>query len=993
MIFLYLCWASSFFLYGQKKYVDFEHISVEDGLSASTVQCIFQDSRGFLWVGAEDGLNKYDGYDFKIYKREPNNADSLSNNSIRTILEDRSGILWFGTFGGGINRFDPATETFTHYRQDPANPNSLSNNDVLSMVEDSPGVFWIGTLGGGLDRFETQSQTFTHYRHDPGDPGSLSHNEVGSIYKDKTGILWIGTWGGGLNKFDPRDSTFTHYQHEPGNPNSLGHNQVLTLLVDRSEILWIGTYGGGMDRFDPVSGIFSHYCFDAQNPNSLSNNEIRTIVQDQAGILWIGTAGGLNTFDPRSATFTHYRSDPLNPGNLGSDEIRAICQDRFGVVWIGTVLGGINKFNIEKQRFTHYRSFGNEPHRFSSNRVMAIHEDPTGIIWLGTYGGLNKFDRTDETFIHYQHDPHNPASLSNDRVMALYEDSSGTLWIGTLGGLNIFSPQSEVFTHYLIDPGDSNTLSDRITSIVEDRWGYLWVGTVSGLNRLDRRTRGKRFNFTRYKNIPGVSTSLSHNVVYKIFQDRAGVLWIGTQEGLNKLNRQAETFTRYLASETEPGSLSSNKVHYIFEDRGGTLWVGTDGGLNQYRADQDSFSHYNMKDGLPSDVICGILEDDNGNLWISTNNGLSKFEPRTGTFKNYDSRDGLQSNEFTNGACCRSSDGKMFFGGINGFNIFAPAAIKDNPHKPPIVITDLQIFNKSVGIGEEVNGRIILEKHISATREIELSYRHSGISFEYAGLHYAAPDRNQYAYKMVGLEKEWNHVGNRRFATYAHLASGTYEFKVKGSNNDGVWNETGTSIKIIIPPPPWRTWWAYTLYGLVFIGIIGAYVHSQRKKLTYERSVNERLRQVDRLKDEFLANTSHELRTPLHGIIGIVESLIKGATGKLPQRTCSNLQMVVLSGKRLNNLVNDILDYSRLKENDLELQMKAVDMKSLTEVILLMSGPLAAAKALQLTNEIGSDIPLVYGDENRLQQIMHNLIGNAIKFTEAGGVSVSDFIG
>jgi two-component system sensor histidine kinase ChiS len=986
---IYLCWVSSLLLYGQKRYIDFEHISVEHGLSASTVQCIFQDSQGFLWIGTEDGLNKYNGYDLQVYKRETSNANSLSNNSIRTISEDRSGVLWFGTFGGGLNRFDPRTETFTHYQQDPARANSLSNNYVLSLVESSPGVLWIGTLGGGLDRFEPQSQTFTHYRHDPANPGSLCHDEIGNIYKDKTGILWIGTYGGGMDKFDPQAGTFSHYRHEPGNPNSLCHNQVLTILLDRSGILWIGTYGGGMDRFDPTSGTFSHYGFDPQNPNGLSNNEVRAIFQDQAGLFWIGTASGLNTFDPRSGAFTHYRPDPLNPGSLSSDEIRVICQDRFGVVWIGTVLGGINKFNIEKQRFTHYRSFGHAPHTFSSNRVMAIHEDRKGIVWLGTYGGLNKFDRTRETSIHYQHDPHNPASLSNDRVMSIYEDPSGALWIGTLGGLNIFYPQREVFTRYLIDPGDLNTISERITSIVEDRWGYLWVGTVDGLNQLDRGTRDKRFKFTRYKNIPGDPTSLSHNLVYTILQDHSGDLWIGTQEGLNKLNRREGNFTRFLASQAEPGSLSSSRVHHIFEDRGGTLWLGTDNGLNRYQADHGFFSHYNMKDGLPSDVICGILEDDDGYLWISTNNGLSKFDPRTGTFKNYDSRDGLQSNEFTYGTCCRSSDGKMFFGGINGFNVFSPGTIKDNPHKPPIVITDLQIFNKSVGIGEGVNGKVILQKHISATREIELSYRHTGISFEYAGLHYAAPDRNQYAYMMVGLEKEWNYVGNRRFATYAHLASGTYEFKVKGANNDGVWNETGTSIKIIIPPPPWRTWWAYSLYGLVFIGLIGAYVRSQRKKLAYERSVNERLRQVDRLKDEFLANTSHELRTPLHGIIGIVESLLKGATGKLPERTCSNLQMVVLSGKRLNNLVNDILDYSRLKENDLELQMKAVDMKSLTEVILLMSGPLAAAKALRLTNEIGSDIPLVYGDENRLQQIMHNLIGNAIKFTEAGRVSVS----
>jgi len=934
-------------------------------------------------------LNRYNGYDFKIYRHETDNPLSLSNNSIRTIIEDRSGFLWIGTFGGGVNRFDREAETFTHYKSDPGNPNSLNNNYILSLVEDRSGLLWIGTVGGGLNRFNSQTGTFTYYRNDPGVANSLSHNEVRCIYEDKSGRLWFGTSGGGLNKFDPQTGTFTHFKTDPGNPNSLCHNHVLTICEDRLGRLWIGTYANGMDRFDPVTNSFTHYTSDPKNPNSLSNNEVWSILQDQEGLLWIGTAGGLNTFDLKTGTFAHYRPDPGDPNSLSNDEIRSICQDRFGVLWIGTTLGGINKFNIEKQRFAHYRSVPNEPNCLSNNRVMSIFEDRKGIVWLGTYGGLNKFDRKNETFSHYRHDPRDPASLSDNRVLTIYEDRFGALWIGTLGGLNIFNPQTEAFTRYLIHPGDLNTLSDRITSIVEDRWGYLWVGTVEGLNRLERTMPGKGFNFTRYKSLSGDPSSLSHNLVYKIFPDRSGDLWIGTQEGLNRFDRQTEAFTRYLAAPGDPDSLSSNKVNYIYEDRMGTLWIGTDGGLNKYRRNQDRFTHYKMENGLPNDVIYGILEDDHGNLWISTNNGLSKFNPGTEVFKNYDSRDGLQSNEFMYGACCRSTSGEMIFGGINGFNVFSPDSIRDNPHLPFIVITGLQIFNKPVGIGEEVDGRIILQQHISAAREIKLSYRHTGFSFEYAGLHYAAPDRNQYAYKMEGLEKEWNYVGNRRFATYAHLAPGKYVFRVKGSNNDGLWNETGASIKIVIPPPPWQTWWAYTLYGLVLIGIVFGYVRSQRKKLAHERSVNERLRQVDRLKDEFLANTSHELRTPLHGIIGIAESLIKGAAGQLTEKAAANLQMVVLSGKRLNNLVNDILDYSKLKEKDLELQRKAVDIRSVTEVVLLMARPLAAARSLELTNRIGRDIPLVYADENRLQQILHNLIGNAVKFTPAGAVAVS----
>jgi two-component system sensor histidine kinase ChiS len=984
--FLGLLWGTLLYVYCQERDVDFEHISVEQGLSQSTVLCVLQDRKGFLWFGTEDGLSKYDGYEFEIFRFVPGDTNSISNNSIRAIIEDSSGKFWIGTYGGGVNKFDPALKKFTHYQNEPGNPNSLRTNFIHTILEDQNDILWIGTFGGGLNKFSPKTGNFIHYLVDPTNPNSLSNNDVREICQDKDGILWIGT-SKGLNRLDPKTGIFKHYTADPSNPNSVSNNFIFTIIQDQTGILWIGTYGGGLNRFDPTTGNFTHYQTEAENPNSLSNNEVRRIYQDRDGILWIGTAGGLNRFDEQRKEFTRYLAAPGVPGALSNNEIRTIYQDRSRVLWIGTTLGGLNKFSNEKKKFTHYSSIANDPTSLSNNKVLAFFEDRFGTLWIGTFSGLNKMNRKSDTFVHYRTDPHDPNSLSNDCVMSIYEDRSGVLWVGTLAGLNILDRQKETFTRYVIDPGDFNTLSDRIVSIVEDPWGYLWIGTADGLNKLDYKNKKKKF--TRYKNDPQDPNSLSHSLLIDICVDSSGVLWVGTYKGLNRFNRAKETFTRFLADSKDSSSLSNHKINFVYEDRSKTLWIGTDGGLNKFNRETGTFSCYRMKDGLPNDVIYGILEDDHGNLWLSTNYGLSKFNPQKETFKNYDSRDGLQSNEFTYGAYYRTRNGEMFFGGINGFNGFFPDKIKDNPYIPNIVIRDLQIFNRSVGIGEEINGSTILEKHISETEGIRLSYKHTGFSFEYVALHYAAPDSNQYAYKMEGLEKEWNYVGNRRFAFYAHLAPGRYVFRVKGSNNDGVWNEAGKSLKIIIPPPPWKTWWAYTIYALIFIGIIAGYIRSQRKKLAYERSVNERLRQVDRLKDEFLANTSHELRTPLHGIIGIAESLIKGATGKLHEKTIANLQMVALSGKRLNNLVNDILDYSKLKEKDLELQRKAVDIKSLTEVVLLMSRPLVAAKSLELKRETDSDIPLVYADENRLQQIMHNLIGNAVKFTPSGIISVS----
>lgn len=983
---LVLVWITSPYVYSQEKQIDFENISSEQGLSQSTVLSILQDNKGFLWFGTGDGLNKYDGYNFSIYKSEPGNSNSLSNNTIWSMIEDRAGLLWIGTWAGGVNSFDPVTRTFTRYLNRTDDPTSLSSNEVWVVYQDRSGRLWVGT-SRGLNRFDRESGTFTRYQFNADNPKSLSDNRVRAIYQDRNNVLWVGT-NRGLNQFDLASGTFIHYLADPKNPRSLSSNEVRVILEDSSGNFWIGT-NGGLNRLDRKSGTFTHYLANPGNPHSISGDEIWVIYEDRSQTLWVGTTNGLNRFERKKNEFIHYVANPGIPGTLSNNSIRSIYEDRTGVLWIGTEVGGINKFDKEKQRFNHYHSIPNNPNSLSNNKVISLFVDQYDCLWIGTYGGLNQLDRKTGTFAHYKNDPHDPTSLSEDRILSLHVDRSGVLWVGTFGGLNRFHRESGTFTHYLADPENANSLSNnRILDILEDQNGFLWLGTVGGLNRFDR----KRKTFTRYQNDPDDSNSLVHNLVWTICEDHYGMFWIGTARGLDKLNVETETFTHYLAEPGNPRGLSSDKVVFIYEDRSGTLWLGTYGGLNKYLRKEDHFIHYTMKDGLPNDVIYGILEDQQGELWLSTSNGLSRFNPQTGTFKNYDSRDGLQSNEFLVGACYKSRSGELFFGGINGFNVFFPHLIRDNPYKPVIVIEDLQVFNRSVGIGEEIDGLIILNKDISAAKEIRLSYKHTALSFEYAGLHYGAPDRNLYAYMMEGLEKNWNYVGNRRFATYAHLAPGNYVFRVKGANSDGVWNEKGTSIKIVIPPPPWRTWWAYSLYGLFFIGIVAGYVHSQRKKLAYERSMNERLRQVDRLKDEFLANTSHELRTPLHGIIGIAESLIKGAAGSLPEKAAANLQMVVLSGKRLNNLVNDILDYSKLRERDLELQRKAVDIRSVTEVVLLMARPLVAAKSLELEDRICSDIPLVYADENRIQQIMHNLIGNAVKFTTAGNVAVSAFL-
>lgn len=832
-------------LHSREKQIDFEHLMSEHGLSSSTIYCIFQDNKGFLWFGTSDGLNKYDGYDFKTYRHQPENSQSLSENVVRTIIEDQAGNLWIGTFGGGVNRFDPGMENFKHYRNIPGNPNSLSDNFVFSILEDRAGVLWIGTFVGGLDRFDPGTGTFKNYRDIPGDPTSLKGNDVLTIYEDRAGILWIGTRGGGLNKFSPGTGTFTHYMADPTNPNSLSNNSVAAILEDQDHagILWIGTFGGGLNKFDTKTGTFTHFPADPGNPKSLSSNDIRKIYSDRTGVLWVGTASGLNRFDRKKKKFIRYLQEPTDPGSLSDNSIRSIYEDRSGVLWIGTEFGGLNKFTSKRKKFNHYYHVANDPNSLSNNTVTAIYQDRSGIFWIGTYGGLNKWDRKNETFTPFQNNPHDPTSLSDDKVWSIYEDRSGAFWIGTLGGLNQFDRKNETFTPYLSDSKNSNSLSDNIVmSIVEDGQGFLWVGTYNGLNQFDRVKK----TFKRYQSDPGNPNSLSHNTIISLFEDRHGMLWVGTVKGLNKFHRETGTFTRYLASSENSNGLSSDIINCIYEDNSGILWIGTHGGLNKYHQKGDAFTYYRMMAGLPSEMILGILEDDGGNFWLSTNNGLLMFNPDTRIFNSYDSSDGLQGNEFRY-ACCKSKSGEMFFGGINGFNAFFPDSIIDDPYQPDVVITGFKISNRSVSIGEEIDGLTILEKHISETNEIELSYKHTTLSFEYVGLHYAAPDSNQYAYKMEGLDRDWNYVGRRRFALYPNLDPGHYVFKVKASNNDNVWNETGASINIYIPLPYWRQWWFLVLLGAIFISmLVGGYYYRTRrlrKRLAEQQRVQELLKQ------------------------------------------------------------------------------------------------------------------------------------------------------
>jgi PAS domain S-box-containing protein len=814
----------------QTQNLRFKHLSSENGLSQNTVLSMLQDRKGFMWFGTYDGLNRYDGCEFKVYKSETGNPSSLTGNLIRYIFEDHSGVFWIAT-DGGLNLYDREKENFIRYKFNSNDSNSLSSNRVRWMSEDQYGVLWIGTDGGGLNQFDKEREKFIRYEKNPHDPNSISSNFVTCVLIDRSGNLWIAT-DAGINRFDREKNKFIHYQNDPKNPRSLNGNDVFRIYEDLSGVLWIGFRNGGLDRFDREKKQFIHYRNNPSDPYSLSSDAVRSIYEDRIGRLWIGTwGGGLDQFDRTKNRFIHNQNNSNDPISLSNNLVMSIYEDRSGILWVGNDYGGINEFDGGEIKFSHYKKIPDSTNSLSGNTVYSIIETMDKgkkILWIGTQAnGLNKFERSKNQFTHYRSHSHNPSSLSDNNVRTLFEGRTGSLWIGTNRGLNLFNRTNETFTQYFFEQIIPNR--NDIFSVCEDRFEYIWIGTYGGgLYKFDP----KKKKYTSYTAEPNNPNSLSDNFIWSILEDRSGTLWIGTESGgINQFDREKNQFIHYTSDPENTNGLSGNKILCILEDQSGMLWFGTTNGLNKFDRVNKRFSHYLETDGLPSNAVQSILEDNHGNLWLGTPKGLSRFDPRTHMFRNFKIGDGLQSNEFCVNACFKGQDGEMFFGGINGFNTFFPDSIKDNLSIPSIVITDFQIFNNSVPVGKEIDGHLILQKSITETEEIRLSYKESVFSFEFASLNLISPEENQYAYMMEGFDKGWNYTNaSRRFATYTNMSGGDYVFRVRGTNSDGVWNENGISLPIVITPPFWQTLWFRLMLVAALLGVL-FWIYKWRKQL------------------------------------------------------------------------------------------------------------------------------------------------------------------
>ena len=843
-------------IFGQSSNLVFEQIFLEQGLSQSIVKCILQDKEGFMYFGTEDGLNRFDGYTFTVMRNNPDDPNSLSYNDINAISLDSEGNIWIGTFNSGLNKFNPYTKKITRFSYLHNNVNSISHNNINSICTDSAGIIWIGT-DNGLNKLTPRNSKKDEYIierifYQPDNINSLSSNIIYSLMIDNSSNLWIGTDEGinflGKEKIDLKQYIFKHFKSDVNKTNSISNNTVRTIYQDSKGNVWIGT-DKGLNKViknnqNEISG-FKKYLNDPDDINSLSYNQVYALGEDNSGKLWIGTnGGGLNLFDADINSFTRYYHDPLDPRSLAYNEIRSIFKDKSGTIWIGTYGSGIDKVSRGTGEFILYKYRPGDKNSLSHPIVWAIYEDENGILWIGTHGGgLNKLDRKKNKYYYYRHNPYNKNSLSNDIVRVLYEDNKGYLWIGTHGGgINRFNPRTNTFTIYQHNPDNPASLAlNEIRSIYEDRSGILWIGTYGqGLDKFNRETE----TFTHYKNDPDNDKSLSNNFVRIIYEDKSGSLWIGTEGGgLNRLNKESNTFEHFKSDLHNRSSLNSDYIFAIHENPAGILWLGTwGGGLNKFNIKTKKTEHFTTNDGLPSNSIYGILEDTKGNLWLSTNNGISRFNPETKSFNNYNIKDGLQDNEFNGGSYFKSRSGEMFFGGINGFNSFYPNKIKDNRFIPPIVITSFQKFNKEIE----------LDRPVYTVKQINLSYKDYVFSFEFASLDFSAPEKNKYAYKMEGLDKDWIFTNSaRRYATYTTLPPGEYVFMVKGSNSDGVWNEAGTFINVKISPPFWMTlWFRGLILGAVVLSFYSIYKKRVKNIEGKRRALAERLEEKTKLTND-----------------------------------------------------------------------------------------------------------------------------------------------
>jgi len=1008
---LLLSICTSLFAQNNKNTMSFEHLSIEEGLNSVSVTDILQDHQGFMWFAGTSGLNKYDAYTITNYHFDSEKPNGISDDVITTLFEDSTGILWIGTERGGLNKYDRETDSFFSYQNQPSDSTSISHNHILKIYEDSHGVFWIGTQGGGLNKMDREKGTFFRYKSNPSDKNSLPNNSIYAILEDSSEQLWVGSLKG-ISLFNRSTEEFNTYINNPLEKDAIG---VYAICEDKQGVLWVGTYRG-LFKFNKEDKTFTSYIYDNEDE---SKNIVYRITEDGFGNLWTSVWGsGLSKFDKLSGTFTTYKHRPQDKNSLGDGSVLSIYEDRSNILWIATGLGGVSIYKPKKtSNFIHHRNNTNN-NSLSSGIITSINESLTGDIWLTNFMGVVDKIEKNGNIIHYKKFKKDGQESHPSAIFDLLERENKDILIGTYRNLYKLNKSNNTFEHQSVSYNQFFNNVSQVRSIEEDKKGTIWLGTIeNGLLRYDE----KEDKYTSFQYAPSDSTSISSNSITKVYEDPFGTLWIATIDGLNKMNKDS-TFVRYKNNPLDTTSISNNYINNIYKDHFGSLWIGTNSGLDVFDEKTETFRHFTKNDGLPENTVYSILEDNSNNLWISTNNFLTKFNLNTETFKNFNKGNGMPIDEFYSKASLKGSNGKMYFGGINGLIEFHPDSIKINTYKPPIIITDFKISNQSVNIKKDSitkAGEIYLHKNINVTDTIVISYLDNIFSFEFAALDYFHSPNNQYAYRMKGFNDEWIYTNaTNRSATYTNLDPGSYVFEVKGSNNDDLWNDTGKSIIVIITPPWWKTNWAYFLYISGFLASLFGFVQWRGLRLKRERkTLIERvkiktkdladknvlldnqniqlqdqatqLQELDKIKASFFTNISHEFRTPLTVITGLANKHISKNENEISTQDSKTIKR---NAQRLLQLINQLLDLSKLENSEVKLNILKTDILYFTKKVTLLYESLAKDKQIKvffngkvLSKSLPTEKIDLYFDKDKMQKIITNLISNAIKFTPEGG--------
>jgi signal transduction histidine kinase/streptogramin lyase/CheY-like chemotaxis protein len=1004
----------------------FNYLTSEDGLAHNHVSATIQDRHGFMWFGTLDGLNRYDGYHFTRYRHDENIPTSLSSNNISAIVEDPDGLIWVATEDGGLNRvdptFDPEAGKVVRYQHDPGNTNSLSDNHLESLAIDQDGILWIGTGAGGLDRFDPDTETFTRYR-----PPSVRPDvtPIEAILVDATGEVWVG--GEVLYRFNPGNGRFTTYpvaappprppgggegpapgEGPPGGgpppdggpppggspppaggpPLSFGVN---ALYEDANGRLWVGS--NYLYLFDRQTGRFTPYSPEPPVP-------ITGILADGAGRLWLGTGRGVYIFDPQTEQFLrHYEGNPSDSNHFTGRFVTSLYRSSEELIWIGTT-SGLNIYDWRQASFTAYLP-GTPPDGLGNPNVHAVIIGPAGDLWAAGGPELSRIDRATGQVTAYQAPiqfaPNTDQLLIS--ISAMHFDSEGFLWMDSLNELLRLNPATEEFQSVPLDDPDAG----EIIEMRADPDGILWLLTARVLYRFDPETG----QLTSFGQEPGNPAGFPDRTVTTLRVDESGIVWVGGPGLLSRFDPQTEQFHHYTHNPQNLESLTNGQPTAVHQAADGIIWIATESGLNRLDPQTQTFTRYTESDGLPSDALFGLLADEQGRLWLSSFRGLSRFDPVTETFRNFGLADGLPVSNFISGAYFLGPGGEMFFGGRGGLVTFFPQEINENSYRPPVVLTQLRLANEPVFVGSSDG---VLSTSIWSTADLTLDYDQDIVSFDFAALSYAASQENRYRYRLEGLEEEWNEVDSSgRSARYTTLLAGRYVFRVQGTNNDGLWSDQEAALHITVRPPWWETLWfrgaaLLLLAGIVFGSFRWRVYTIQRRNQELEREVaartqelaesNEQLQTAkeaaeiaSQAKSTFLSSMSHELRTPLNGILGYAQILRRDHNVTSTQ--ADGLQVIYESGQHLLTLINDVLDLAKVEAGKIELAPADFHLGAFLEGIVAVARMSAQQKDIRFIYEAGPNLPAgVQADEKRLRQVLLNLAGNAVKFTDSGQVTL-----